>query len=313
MGYEDSLNLYQAFNQNPVNFVDPFGKQHWIIEEELMQEGALKEHLIKRYGNLKGELEFNQIIGSKRRIERTMAASFYLASGGMLLAPHLSGPALLSILGSISTYSAIDSYSKRKQAGQTEREARRGAFGAATGFNFLFNLMGYDYGTLGSVSQEEIENSWATLIGGGLGISLGKNINSFNETSVRIVKFNAKAKRFYDAETGQFIKFDDVPWPLRREGFIKIKITETKPGQILDRYGSEFGIYLAPEGTLYEMRGIAQGYVEYHKYEVIKPFPVKAGYTAPVEEFNSIGYGYQYKTYKRVKKLVEEGYLREIE
>jgi len=25
MGYEDSLNLYQAFNQNPVNFVDPFG------------------------------------------------------------------------------------------------------------------------------------------------------------------------------------------------------------------------------------------------------------------------------------------------
>jgi RHS repeat-associated protein len=26
MGYEDSLNLYQAFNQNPVNFVDPFGE-----------------------------------------------------------------------------------------------------------------------------------------------------------------------------------------------------------------------------------------------------------------------------------------------
>jgi hypothetical protein len=25
MGYEDSLNLYQAFNQNPVNFTDPFG------------------------------------------------------------------------------------------------------------------------------------------------------------------------------------------------------------------------------------------------------------------------------------------------
>jgi RHS repeat-associated protein len=27
MGYEDSLNLYQAFNQNPVNFTDPFGLQ----------------------------------------------------------------------------------------------------------------------------------------------------------------------------------------------------------------------------------------------------------------------------------------------
>jgi RHS repeat-associated protein len=28
-GYEDSLNMYQAFNQNPVNFVDPFGEDVW--------------------------------------------------------------------------------------------------------------------------------------------------------------------------------------------------------------------------------------------------------------------------------------------
>jgi RHS repeat-associated protein len=27
MGYQDSMNLYQAFNQNPVNFVDPFGEE----------------------------------------------------------------------------------------------------------------------------------------------------------------------------------------------------------------------------------------------------------------------------------------------
>jgi hypothetical protein len=26
MGYKDSMNLYQAFNMNPVNFLDPFGK-----------------------------------------------------------------------------------------------------------------------------------------------------------------------------------------------------------------------------------------------------------------------------------------------
>jgi hypothetical protein len=26
MGYEDSMNLYQAFNMNPINFTDPFGK-----------------------------------------------------------------------------------------------------------------------------------------------------------------------------------------------------------------------------------------------------------------------------------------------
>jgi len=28
MGYEDSMNLYQAFNQNPINFVDPMGE--WV-------------------------------------------------------------------------------------------------------------------------------------------------------------------------------------------------------------------------------------------------------------------------------------------
>jgi RHS repeat-associated protein len=30
MGYKDSLNLYQAFNMNPVNFTDPLGKQHQV-------------------------------------------------------------------------------------------------------------------------------------------------------------------------------------------------------------------------------------------------------------------------------------------
>jgi RHS repeat-associated protein len=34
-GYEDSLNTYQAFNQNPVNFTDPFGT---IIEKEDLYE-----------------------------------------------------------------------------------------------------------------------------------------------------------------------------------------------------------------------------------------------------------------------------------
>jgi RHS repeat-associated protein len=174
MGYQDSMNLYQAFNQNPVNFVDPFGKQHWIIEEELAGQEALKEHLIKKYGKTKGEMEFNQIMGNQRRIETKMVASFFLATGGMLIAPHLSGPALVATVGSISTYSALESYSSRKQAGQTEKEAKRGAFGAATGFNFLFNLMGFDYGTLEKASQEQVEDAWSTLVGGVAGGWLAK-------------------------------------------------------------------------------------------------------------------------------------------
>jgi hypothetical protein len=37
MGYQDSMNLYQAFNMNPVNFMDPFGKQHQVT---VTPEGA---------------------------------------------------------------------------------------------------------------------------------------------------------------------------------------------------------------------------------------------------------------------------------
>lgn len=163
---------------NPINFVDPFGLQHWTIEEELAGEEALKAHLIRKYGAQQGEIEFSQIIGSKRRIETKMSASFLLATGGMLIAPHLSGPALIATIGSTSIYSALDAYSSRKQAGQTEGEARRGAFGAATGFNFLFNLMGLDYGTLKGISQSQIENAWSTLIGGTAGGWFGKMLTA---------------------------------------------------------------------------------------------------------------------------------------
>jgi RHS repeat-associated protein len=32
MGYEDSMNMYQSFNQNPVNFTDPMGEEIYIID-----------------------------------------------------------------------------------------------------------------------------------------------------------------------------------------------------------------------------------------------------------------------------------------
>jgi RHS repeat-associated protein len=39
LGYEDSMNLYQAFNQNPVNFVDPMGE---LIKAEYGKHDVLK-------------------------------------------------------------------------------------------------------------------------------------------------------------------------------------------------------------------------------------------------------------------------------
>jgi RHS repeat-associated protein len=43
MGYQDSLNLYQAFNQNPVNFTDPFGL---LTQEQRRKVGAQVFRLI---------------------------------------------------------------------------------------------------------------------------------------------------------------------------------------------------------------------------------------------------------------------------
>jgi len=39
MGYEDSMNLYQGFNMNPVNFMDPFGLERVIVNSYMMNGG----------------------------------------------------------------------------------------------------------------------------------------------------------------------------------------------------------------------------------------------------------------------------------
>jgi RHS repeat-associated protein len=54
MGYEDSLNLYQAFNQNPVNFTDPMGKmvETVIVEPDRSYKGP-GMHVAKYYDLLR--------------------------------------------------------------------------------------------------------------------------------------------------------------------------------------------------------------------------------------------------------------------
>jgi RHS repeat-associated protein len=49
MGYQDSMNLYQAFNQNPVNFVDPFGMFHGYYERKIWTNSVLTLIRGKRY------------------------------------------------------------------------------------------------------------------------------------------------------------------------------------------------------------------------------------------------------------------------
>ena len=72
-------------------------------------------------------------------------------------------------------------------------------------------------------------------------------------------------------------------------------------GQRIDRFGSEFGGYLSPEGTPYEARGIppqsldsktAPATCNYSRYRVLQTIPVYSGPIAPA--LGQPGFGLQY-------------------
>jgi hypothetical protein len=108
-----------------------------------------------------------------------------------------------------------------------------------------------------------------------------------------------------------------------------IETTETlAPGTRMDRYGSEYGSFLAPEGLPYAARSIPPSSLDsnpaascnYHDYKVLKPFTVDAGPIAPW--FGQPGYGWQYQLDRtlvpnppaqlNVLWLVDNGYLARL-
>jgi len=82
-----------------------------------------------------------------------------------------------------------------------------------------------------------------------------------------------------------------------------------KAGQIIDRYGSEGGKFLSPQGTPASMRSLPPGASNgtLSGYQVVKPFPVQSGTAAAW--FGQVGGGIQYLTPISVKELVRLGYL----
>ena len=81
---------------------------------------------------------------------------------------------------------------------------------------------------------------------------------------------------------------------------VKMQVTLT-PGMRVDRFGSEFGGYLAPTGTPYGARGIPPQSLDstsdprscnYSRYKVLQPIPVQSGPIAPA--LGQPGFGVQY-------------------
>jgi len=99
-------------------------------------------------------------------------------------------------------------------------------------------------------------------------------------------------------------------------------------GQRIDRYGSEFGQFLAPLGSPYASRSIPPQslvsspaeYCNYRAYRVLKPFTVDSGPIAPWFAQPGRGWQYQLKTAHipgapsplNVKWLLDNGYLQRV-
>lgn len=100
------------------------------------------------------------------------------------------------------------------------------------------------------------------------------------------------------------------------------------PGRQIDRFGSEYGAFLAPADTLYAERSLPPQSLDdfdpaytcnYHDYRVLKPFAVEAGPIAPA--FGQPGRGTQYQLVgsllpggatPSVMWLVTNGYLQRL-
>jgi hypothetical protein len=91
-------------------------------------------------------------------------------------------------------------------------------------------------------------------------------------------------------------------------------------GQLIDRFGSEGGTYLSPQGTPYGARGIPPESLNpfpggqpcnYYRYRVLKPFSVNAGPIAPA--LGQPGFGLQYvlsnTLFAGVSERVDVSYL----
>lgn len=93
-------------------------------------------------------------------------------------------------------------------------------------------------------------------------------------------------------------------------GFVSISVVSLKKGTKLDRYGSLYGSFVAPQGASFGSRALPAKSKNsmYYRFRVIKEIPnVSAGKAIPW--FGEAGMGIQYKFQSSVKTLISDKYL----
>jgi hypothetical protein len=119
----------------------------------------------------------------------------------------------------------------------------------------------------------------------------------------RLAGFSPKGylRLFYDAVAKSWRYPPQGGYQLTPLGVPVVGSATLIEGQLVDRFGSEGGTYLSPQGTPYGARGIPPESLNpfpggepcnYYRYRVLKPFSVNAGPIAPA--LGQPGFGLQY-------------------
>jgi hypothetical protein len=84
------------------------------------------------------------------------------------------------------------------------------------------------------------------------------------------------------------------------------------PGSVVDRYGGDRGVFVAPDGTPFGARALPLSVAgqPYNRYRVVKPIEVDGGITAPW--FQQPGLGTQYELPSKVRDLLRSGHLERM-
>lgn len=93
-------------------------------------------------------------------------------------------------------------------------------------------------------------------------------------------------------------------------GFVSVSIVKLKPNTKLDRYGSLWGTFVAPQGASFGSRALPASSKNsiYYQFKVIKEIPnVKAGKAIPW--FGEPGMGTQYQFNDKINTLIANKYL----
>jgi RHS repeat-associated protein len=294
LGYVDGMSMYQYVGSNPFGIRDPMGLFGWgdawgvvrgvgrgIVNVGNGISDTIDGVVLVAYADLAGDEAFQEQVDTQ------------------------IGQAIIQLEDTVST-----TYGNFQDDGwgAVGAAVQTGMAGAATLLAGNELLNGYDAYSRGD--WEGVGENW-----GSAGVQLG--LTALGGAEARFGRGGSRALSKCEARASSL---DTIPegqrlatyYPPNR-GFLGPSETQTlPPGTQIDRFGSPYGTFVAPEGTPWGARALppqAQS-APYNVYNVLQPFEVQAGPSMPW--FGQPGLGTQYELPSSVQSLIDTGFLEKM-